>query len=435
MLRSRELRERVPAPDHEVRVLSGFQRTDTVVDGEDPGRVDGDGRERLLLGESGAQELPGLPVHPTGDLRIVRVQRHRHARLHEDPGVVLRGVVSLHLERAPVTPHRRRYSGLGELWSQLVRFNRVLQDLDPEAELLGQADQGEVSVGPITVRRDQQFLVQDVEDGLHAEVAAGWQTLSGLLPALPLALVVTRGHEVIADDGLGPHPCVRIAALEATTLRILAQGELHQSGGVLELEFFGKPTPAHLHDGVLTTDWVGGAVLDHGRGEATRQLPVHRDIVVRDHVPHLDLGNDGRAGLVHAAHAGVDVRVDHSGRDVLPCPVDLHRASRRIEARPDFDDLPVADQKVGILQAALLSHRPDRRVADDYGAGLVGQGTHPVLHHGPDEGQVDLRHFGGHGANTVALEGFRARASERRASAVGEGRPAVEVVTADRTSE
>ncbi len=198
----------------------------------------------------------------------------------------------------------------------------MLQRLHPEPELLRQANQRQELVGAVAVRRNEQLLVQDVENRLRPKVTAGWNPLAVGLPPLPLALVVPSGHEVVADDLLSSHAGIGVAPL--TTLGVLAQCELHRPRRVLELEVLRQGTPPHLHEHVLAPDGVGGTVLHVSRRQSAGELTVHPDVVVRHHVPHLHLGNDGEATLVHPTDSRMDVDVDQSRGHVLARGVDLH---------------------------------------------------------------------------------------------------------------
>ena len=304
----------------------------------------------------------------------------------------------------------------------------MLQRLHPEAELLRQADEREELVRAIAVRGDEQFLAQNVEDRLHAQVAPRGQSLPGLFPSLPLTLVVARGHEVIADDLLRSHAGVGVASL--APFRVLAQSELHRARRVLQLEILGQRAPAHLHEDVLAPDGVGGTVLDVCGGEPAGHLPVHPDVVVGDDVAHPHLGDDREAALVHGAHTRVDVRVDQSRRDVLPRAVDLDRAARGIEVHADRFDRPGANQQVGAFHHALRAHGPDGRVPHQDRGGLLRHRASAVVHHRPDERQVDLGHVHRHGPALRTLKALRAGAAEGRVRPVRQRSPSVELVVA-----
>ena len=297
----------------------------------------------------------------------------------------------------------------------------MLQRLDPEPELLRQTDEREELVRTVAVRRDEQLLVEDVQDRLHAQVAPGGQPLTGLLPLLPLAFVVARRHEVVADDLLRPHAGVGVASLAA--LRVLAQSELHRARRVLQLQVVGQRAPAHLHEDVLAADRVGGAVLDVRGGQPARNLPVHPDVVVRDDVAHAHLGNNREAALVHGAHARVDVRVNHPRRDVLARRIDLDRAARSVQVHADRLDPPRANQEVGAFEYALRTLGPDGRVAHHDRGGLFGDRGPAIVHHGPDERQVDLWHVHRDRAARRTLELVRAGAAEGRIRVVRKRSP------------
>src|SRR5690606_22563120 len=139
----RELRERMAAPDHEVRIETGTQRADAVLEPEYRRRPARHQRQCVLFADARAQHLAGLPVHATRDRAVIGVQGSEHTGVEQDLRVVWCAVVRFHLERAPVAPYDGGDAARRQLRRDLVRLESVLQRLDAEAELLRKTDQGE----------------------------------------------------------------------------------------------------------------------------------------------------------------------------------------------------------------------------------------------------------------------------------------------------
>src|SRR6185503_18573702 len=175
-------------------------------------------------------------------------------------------------------------------------------------------------------------------------------------------------------------------------------------------------------------DRVGGTVLDHRRGEAASKLPVHPDVVVGEYVAHVDLGDDRRTGLVHIADAGVDMRIDQAWSHVFARAIDHDGSGRRAQTLAHLGNLASTDQYIGAFHPTLRPLRPDRRIPNEDCRGLLGYRRYAVLHHRPNERQIDLGHVDGDGADGIALERSGARTAERWIRSIGERRPTEELV-------
>jgi hypothetical protein len=218
---------------------------------------------------------------------------------------------------------------------------------------------------------------------------------------------------MVTDDFLRAHARPGITPFVAAALGIFAQRELHRARRACQLQVLGQAAPSQLDDHVLAADRVGRAVLDHRRGQAAGELPVHCDVVECDHVAHVDLGDDRGSGLIHVAHAGVDVRIDQAGGHVFPRAINHDGSGRRAEPLPHLGDLASADQDIGTFHATLRPLRPDRRVANEDCRGLLRRRGHAEVHRRPDERQVELGHVDGCCTDRrVSLERSGARTTE-----------------------
>src|SRR5688500_2031170 len=163
--------ERVLAPDDEVGILVHIERADARVDAEDLGGVDRHERERLLLGETGAQRLRRFPVHPAGDLAVVGMQRRQDTGIAKDARIEGGVVERLHLERAPVAPDDRGGAMSRQLRRDLERLHRMMERLDLEFELLGEAHQHQDLILKVAVRPHENVYVQDVDERPQSQLA------------------------------------------------------------------------------------------------------------------------------------------------------------------------------------------------------------------------------------------------------------------------
>ena len=212
---------------------------------------------------------------------------------------------------------------------------------------------------------DQPFSFEDLDQGLHLEVAPRWDVRFQRAVVRPLPAVVPRRGELVPDDLLDPGAGLRIAGgvvvAPVALLDVFAERELDPRRRPLELHLLGERAPPELDDLVLAADGVGRSVQDVGRGQPAGEFPVDSDVVGVDDVGDAHLGRDRLARLVHAPRrGGVRVAVDEPGGDVLALPVDDRRAGGNGERFPDLYDFALLHQHVAGLDRARRPGRPDR---------------------------------------------------------------------------
>ncbi len=210
------------------------------------GRVQGDQLQRLDLAHAAPlHRLGGLLVEVAHLLAAVGVDRHQHAALGHQRGVVGDGVVGLDLVAPPVGEGRGAGAVGGDLVGHLVALEHVLQRRDPEAELLGQAHQLQDLVGPVAVRVHQALALEDLDQRLELQVAprlggavAGRRSR---LVGVPLLAGTPRASTNACADHVHRRPCgsagsaAHAGTAEVGALGVLAQGELDARRRALEL--------------------------------------------------------------------------------------------------------------------------------------------------------------------------------------------------------
>jgi len=356
----------VAVPDDEVGVLAGLQRAHAVLDAQLDGRVQGDEVQRRLLVEPAvADGLGGLQVHAPGQVAVVGVERHHDAVVVHDGAVVGDGVVGLQLVGPPVGERGAARAMGRHLVSHLVALEDMLEGADPEAEVLGQADQHEDLVLAVGVGVDPALSLEDLHQGLQLQVTAGWYPARLLLlgervPLVPFLLVILGRPERSPDDLLDPHAGVRIAIL--ATLDVLAEGELDGGRDAVDEHVLGPVgLVAQLDDGGLATDGVGRAVQHLGRGEAAGELPVPGLVGGVEDVLDAHFRGHRVRPFVDGVGARVAVGVDEPGGDVTALAVDDQGAGGSVEAGTDLHDLAVLDQQVCVVEDALRGWRSEPR--------------------------------------------------------------------------
>ena len=206
-----------------------------MVDAELPSRVAGDELEGLGgIDAAVADRLRRLGVEAAGQLRRVGVEG------------------DLDLVRPPVTEAPRPGSVGGDRLRDLVALQHVLEGPDGEAEILGEADEHQDLVLAITVAVDEALAVEDLDERVELEVAAGrhdagsCRLLQVEIP-LPLGLVLAGSGERIANDRLDTHTRLWVANLlviaPVRLLDVLPQGEFDRRLG-RELQPLGWLAPA-----------------------------------------------------------------------------------------------------------------------------------------------------------------------------------------------
>src|SRR5215831_9054405 len=134
--------ERRAAPHHEVGVLSGLERAHLLLDPELAGRIPGHALERFLFREPAVlHRLAGFRVEAARQFVGVGVERHHHARVLHDRGIVRDGVRDLELVGPPVGEGRGPDATLGDLVGHLVALEDVLQRANRGAVLVAHLEQ------------------------------------------------------------------------------------------------------------------------------------------------------------------------------------------------------------------------------------------------------------------------------------------------------
>ncbi len=372
-------------PDDEVRVLAGLDRPDALVEVQLLRRVDRHQLERLLLGQAApVHHLRGLGVEAARVLGAVRVDRHHHAGLHHDRGVVGDRVDRLHLEAPPVGEGADAGAVRGQLLRHLVALQAVLESGDLEAELLGHAQHHQHLVGAVRVDVRQSLPLHHLDERLELQVAARRDhVLARLLPrgvGLPLALVCLRPGERVADDELDAGPARRVAlrprgrAGGPHRFRVLAERELQARHAGVEHHVLGaRFPPAQLDDGVGAADRVGAAVEHAGHGDAARQVPVDVHVERVEHVQHVGHRADRRPPLVGGVLGDVRVLVHDARRDELAGRVHHLGARGHVEAGADRGDLAAPDDDHPVRDGALGDSEDRPALDDDRRGGASGR--------------------------------------------------------------
>ena len=118
------------------------------------------------------QHLGGFGVEAARVLGAVGIDRHQHAALVHQRGVVGNGVFGFHLVGPPVGERRAAGAVLRHFVGDLVAFENVLERRDLEAHLFGQPHQHQRFVGAIGMRVDQPLAFEDFHQRLELQIAA-----------------------------------------------------------------------------------------------------------------------------------------------------------------------------------------------------------------------------------------------------------------------
>ena len=217
---------------------------------------------------------------------------------------------------------------------------------------------------------------------------------------------------MVTDDLLRSHSGIRITPL--TPLRVLPQRELYRPGRALQFEVLGQRAPTELHKDVFPSDRVRRAMLDMSGCQPAGELTVHPDVVVRHHVAHPHLGNNGETAFVDRTDPGMDMGVDEPRSHMLISGIDLHRTPGGVEIRTYRHHLPRLYQEISVLHLSQRTLAPHGGIAHHHGSRLLGDRAPPELHHGSDKRQVDLGNIHSHRAACGSLVRLCAGPAERR---------------------
>ena len=345
----------VAVQQHEVGVLAGFDRADTLADAQLHSGMQRDELQRSDAVHTGvAHALGGLLVEPTHHLVRVRVDRRQHAGVMHQGRRLRDRVVGLHLVAPPVGERGRGDLGLGQFVRDLVALENVLERRDLEAEALAHAHEHQDAVGAIAVAVHMHLAFEDADQRVEAEVATRRRRILardlGGLVRLELEPVLLGAFEGARVDRLDAHPGARITTATTTTgaLGVLAQGELDARQRTVEVQVRSLlGVPAQFEDRVLATDGVRGTVQLTNRRDAAGQCAVDADIVDVDRVHYAHFGRDRERALVDPAlDGGVAVAIDDAGSQVLARTVEHAGAVRNGQACADRTDLAVDDEHV-----------------------------------------------------------------------------------------
>ena len=366
--------QRIVAPDHDVGVLADLERADAVVDAQLARRVDRDHRERLVVGDvAPAGRLGRLGVQASRHLGAVRVERHRHALVRHDIGVVRNRVLGFDLVAPPVGEGRAACAVRGHLLGDLVSLEHVLERGDLEAHLVGHADDHQDLVRAIRVAVHEPLALEHFLERVELQVALRRKQVGRarrllLVVRVPRRLVRLGPEERLAHHVLDALPGRRIASRRrvgrAGPLHVLAERELdagHRAREHQVARLGHAPLELDRHD--LAANRIGAAVHDVGRRRAARQVAVDVDVGRIEHVFHADHRAVRRRAFVDRVVGDVRVRVDDARRNELAGAVDDVGAGGNLDVGADGGDLAVAEHDRAVVDGA-ARHGQDRRVAN-----------------------------------------------------------------------
>ncbi len=159
--------------------------------------------------------------------------------LIDDRGILANAVIGFHLEAPPVRPHRGAGVVCGQQVGHLVSLDGVMEGRDPVAELLCDVEHDRHLVAAVAVIVNEDFAVQDADQGLQLKVADGGFTVAVLCGREFVAIIRRRdpGGPVAGDVA---HTCARgLLPASVHPLRVLATRHLQRVRGAGKL---------HVHD-------------------------------------------------------------------------------------------------------------------------------------------------------------------------------------------
>ncbi len=179
------------------------------------------------------------------------------------------GVVGFDLVGPPVGKKTATGPVSGDLRRDLVTFQNMLERLHFEAEAIGDAQQHQDFVGPVTMAMNLERAVEDVGERLQAQIAPWGHGILVLAPrflvVVPLFYISLRFAEGAHQHGFYAQARVRKAAIAA--LHVFAQRELDAARRIGQQHLVSAGAVLHFDDGILPADAVSATVQQAGRGD------------------------------------------------------------------------------------------------------------------------------------------------------------------------
>src|ERR1043165_2807362 len=148
----------------------------------------------------------------------------------------------------------------GDLFRDLVAFERMLERSDFETKLVREIDQHEDLAGDVAVRVYVTFAFENLDERFELQIAAGrYQVLVVLRRRtifVPRSLVITRACERIANRFFNTHARVWITTLDtrlvrrARALHVFAERKLDSRHRSRKQKLTRRPAILDLHDRV-----------------------------------------------------------------------------------------------------------------------------------------------------------------------------------------
>ena len=194
----------------------------------------------------------------------------------------------------------------------------------------------------------QQLAAENVGQGFQLQVALGLLGVfvSGFyfgVVGIPLAHVVLRIGQCLALDREIAHAGGGHLILPAVdAFGIFSAGEFYGARRAGKQHGVAAGAVFVLDHNGLAADHVGGAVQQHGRGDAAGQGAVDGFVLVVEGVDHHHLRSDGAGGLVHVVvERDVRVRVDDPRSEIFSAGVDYFGVGRGGDVFADGSDLAI----------------------------------------------------------------------------------------------
>src|SRR6476659_1106749 len=227
----------MPVPDRDVRIFADFERADAILNAELNRRIDRDESQRLFFGQvAPVHRLRGFDIQPSRALVGIRIHRNDNARASHDRGVVRNRVVSLDLIGPGIGEDLVARAVRGDLFRDLVAFERVLERPDLKTKLVREIDQHQDLADDVAVSVHVTLAFEHFDERLELQIASRryevlvFANVGAIL--VPRALVIARADERVANRLFDAHTRVWIAALDAghvrrtRTLDVFAEREL-----------------------------------------------------------------------------------------------------------------------------------------------------------------------------------------------------------------
>src|ERR1043166_9411415 len=163
------------------------------------------------------------------------------------------------------TPARAR-TVRRDLLRDLVTFEHVLKSSDLETKLVSQIEEHQDLAGDVAMRVNVTFAFEHFDKRFELQIASRrhqvlvFRRLRAIL--VPLAFVITRANERVANRFFHAHACVWIAPLNAGKIRcarsfyILAERELDARHRARKNKLTRRTSIFNLHDGIQAADRI-----------------------------------------------------------------------------------------------------------------------------------------------------------------------------------